>query len=828
MRLSISDPDNIWLAWDGDDRAVLGYCARTGGAGGESVFAAVLCHRSPYSDSEGRSGELVDVFEIQPGHDFRRPLKLPASTLWLELLVQGEAEAIPLKTFVLTRDITGYKGEFRVGTVFTTLPRVRCQFFWSDAEGFDFRSQRNVGWAGQFVSWATNDPDRVCAVTMVSRMNLIVPHSKETIQLTPGAYKYLEPESRGGHYPDAPAIQAASATQKRVQSAPIHILGSSANLLQGLYLLHLSGHRSKALEWKNLIAMDETVFADIAARLADKLKDALLDLEDWRDVAGEAASQMHLTLSGYYEWFSLTHPHLNVQIEQFNDCVTIQFFDVSPGDHLVFYDAYGRNMRIGNVHITGGIAAFHVGPVELSHLPDVYTSHHRLMLEIFAEKPEEDFDAEIGARLSLKSGMAAWMEEVGAPTTPYGLAPLVADAVSLAGADPTIVRRDWARIAADGSAWLLALQLHPQSLTSTASIAPPDAPVLERALAFLGARNALAEQTTLEKTIAAAWSTLRMARSSDLAVCLDRLDSFDPLTNDAARLAREIDRIDAIMATPDFTEWLAAEDSSLHTTLLDHSGRPVRLTPASLASSATTLESAIGRFDHFIRDFATVFGGRETIASVPTAETKPEAESLIEALVKSEPKLAERLRVFLSSQNGNAFAADRITAAIRTRYPGLEPAGSLELNAALRELEATVGERLERSVIDAIASAAPFYSGDITNCAKAMGEQVRSATSGFELATVRDRQIHGLLPHLAAAIAMCRMRQAIDELIVRVGEAGLSEPMPLVRSLMIWPRDSEATWSGFLSFEQQNAAVLGHQLKRLHAELLGERLTEAA
>lgn len=829
MRLGVSDPDNIWLAWDGEDRAVLGYCARIGGARAAPALAAVLCHRDPPGEAAGRrSGELVDVFEIEPGRDFRRPLKLPAGTQWLELLVRGEAEAAPLKSFVLMYDISGHQGALRVGTVFTTLPRVRCQFFWSDAEGYDFRDQRNVGWAGQFASWTTDDPTRKGAVTMVSRLNLIVPHSEETIRLTPGAYEYSDPESRGGHDLDAPAIQAASAAHKRVQSAPVHIHGPSTHLLQGLYLLHVSGHRSRAREWKNIIAMDETVFADIAARLGDKYEDALLGLEDWRELAGEAASQMHHALTGYYEWFSLTRPHLNVHVEEFDGGVTIHVLDASPGDHLVFYDAYGRNMRIGDARIAGGIAAFHVGSEALSHLPDEYTPHHRLVLEMFAEKPEEEFDAELGARLSLKPGMAAWMEEAGAPATPQGLAPLVADAVRLSEAAPAIVRRDWSRIAADGSAWLLAHRCDPQSLAKATAGAPSGASVLERALAVLGSRNALAEQTTLERKIAAAWSTLRMAGSPELAACLGRLDRFDPLTNDASGLAAEIGRIDAMMATPDFAEWLAAEDPSLHRTLRDHAGRPARISPSGLASAAAALESATARFDRFVREFATVTEGRETIAPVTPAETEPEAQSLIDALVAVDARAAERFRDFLSSQAGNAFAASRITAAIRTRYPGLEPAGNAELAAALRGLEASAGGRIDRAVIDAVASGARFYVGDFTACAQAAGERMRSAVAACEPVTARDRQIRGVLPDLAAAIAMHRMRGAIGDLVVRTRESGLSAPTRLLRSLMLWPRDSDQTWSGFLGFERANTAALGDRLDRLQAELLGERETEAA
>src|SRR5437588_844085 len=129
VSLAVLDPDNIWLAWDGDSRAVLGYCAQAGPVA-RAAEAIVLCHpQSPAAAQRRRSGSVIDVFAILPGKDFRRPLRLPRGTHSVEILLRGQAEAVPLKTFVLLHNTADQQGELRIGTVFLTLPVTRCQFF---------------------------------------------------------------------------------------------------------------------------------------------------------------------------------------------------------------------------------------------------------------------------------------------------------------------------------------------------------------------------------------------------------------------------------------------------------------------------------------------------------------------------------------------------------------------------------------------------------------------------------------------------------------------------------------------------------------------------
>ena len=98
--------ENVWLAWDGEDQAVLGYFASKG----EDLVkhrkgAIVLCHLKPHAFREGnRSGIVVDVFSIGPGESFLRTLRLPRGTHSVELLIDDAQTARPLKAFELARE----------------------------------------------------------------------------------------------------------------------------------------------------------------------------------------------------------------------------------------------------------------------------------------------------------------------------------------------------------------------------------------------------------------------------------------------------------------------------------------------------------------------------------------------------------------------------------------------------------------------------------------------------------------------------------------------------------------------------------------------------
>jgi hypothetical protein len=101
--------ENVWLAWDGEDQAVLGYFASKG----EELVkhrkgAIVLCHLKPHAFREGnRSGIVVDAFSIGPGESFLRTLRLPRGTHSVELLIDDAQTARPLKAFELARETDG-------------------------------------------------------------------------------------------------------------------------------------------------------------------------------------------------------------------------------------------------------------------------------------------------------------------------------------------------------------------------------------------------------------------------------------------------------------------------------------------------------------------------------------------------------------------------------------------------------------------------------------------------------------------------------------------------------------------------------------------------
>jgi hypothetical protein len=228
-----SDSEKIWLAWDGEDQAVLGYFFSKG----EELVKhrkgmVVLCHLKPSAFHESnRSGIVVDAFSIGPGDGFVRALRLPRDTHSVELLIDDANSARPLKTFELMRDVDSLGPETRYGNVVIALPEGEggqpdARFVWSDKRIHHVKKPNaHIGWAGYFSCWPAEDDDGSNKVVAISSFRLEVPHLEDALQIFPVGYDIAEAELVGKD-DLATAIMRASVENDRVQNAVLTIEGS--------------------------------------------------------------------------------------------------------------------------------------------------------------------------------------------------------------------------------------------------------------------------------------------------------------------------------------------------------------------------------------------------------------------------------------------------------------------------------------------------------------------------------------------------------------------------------------------------------------------------
>jgi hypothetical protein len=137
--------------------------------------------------------------------------------------------------------------------------------------------------------------------------------------------------------------------------------------------------------------------------------------------------------------------------------VKLSVYEISAGDHLVFYDTMGRKLRAGQHLSSDSIIAFKANTTGLQLLRGVYTSSHKKIAEIDAHRPAKrssltepsDFES-LPPALSLKH------DRVGAPYSPFDFTPLkVHSAISygMGDADGSFA---WDAFTHDPAPWLLA------------------------------------------------------------------------------------------------------------------------------------------------------------------------------------------------------------------------------------------------------------------------------------------------------------------------------------------------------------------------------------
>ena len=93
--------------------------------------------------------------------------------------------------------------------------------------------------------------------------------------------------------------------------------------------------------------------------------------------------------------------------------------------------------------------------------------------------------------------------------------------------------------------------------------------------------------------------------------------------------------------------------------------------------------------------------------------------------------------------------------------------------------------------------------------AKRIGQSVKRQIAKIDGITKGDDVLAKSLPKLASALAMHNAWLALQAVAERARQNGLKLPAELSRALLIWPRDSQAAWDAFLSFESKHRDQLG-------------------
>ena len=833
--------ENVWLAWDGEDQAVLGYFASKG----EELVkhrkgAIVLCHLKPHAFREGnRSGIVVDAFSIGPGESFLRTLRLPRGTHSVELLIDDAQTARPLKAFELARETDGLVPNARYGNVVIALPEEPgdnpdARFVWSDKRIHHVKKPNaHIGWAGYFTSWPVHEADEFANVVAVSSFRLEVPHLEDALQIFPVGYDITDAELVARD-DDATAITRASVENDRVQNAVLTIEGSRP-LLQGLYFLHVSAHRQRANEWSDIIDIDPGTFQSISDNLVDAYRQLLSRNGDWDEAEVDDAGQNLIEiLTQEHRWFELSSPDYFVDVipDETGEKVKFSVYEISAGDHLVFYDTMGRKLRAGQHLSSDSIIAFKANTNGLQLLRGVYTSSHKKIAEIDAHRPAKrssltepsDFES-LPPALSLKH------DRVGAPYSPFDFTPLkVHSAISygMGDADGSFA---WDAFTHDPAPWLLADAINPDFWTNRDDFrAARDGNILVRALGLLGREEAFVALPQLEDQIVAAFLIMRLARTPVLQTCVYRINGLSPAGDDLPALAELVNFIDARLSDAEFREWLSFSEPKIFESLCEPGGLLRPIERGMLKQLSEELKHAGEIFDAFHGALgesakrpaaATTEGGRWQ----PQGASEEVLENLIATLTESDlarDKVAGHHYESLLARFGrNAYYRSRIAADIYKNYPDLLPNDSKKLMEFLRGLLTESGcnfdmrnfdEKLVGSVAENMQNVENWLLPNAVNMRKMAQVELDNASMN----TPTDEKKKAAIVEFAAAHEMQKTWDDIADIIVRAEEAGIRVPTKLRRLQLLWPRESSTTLSEFLTFEHKHKHVLGQKLSETY------------
>ncbi|WP_417410437.1 hypothetical protein [Hoeflea sp.] len=835
------DCGNIWLAWDGEDQAVLGYFASKG----EELVkhrkgAIVLCHLKPHAFREGnRSGIVVDIFSIAPGEDFLRTLRLPRGTHSVELLIDDGQTAKPLKAFELAGETEGPVPNARYGNVVIALPEEDgddpdARFVWSDKRIHHVKKPHaHIGWAGYFTSWPVHDGDDMGNVVAVSSFRLEVPHLEDALQIFPVGYDITEAELVARD-DNATAITRASVENDRVQNAVLTIEGSRP-LLQGLYFLHVSAHRQRANEWSDIIDIDPGTFQSISDNLVDAYRQLLSSSGDWSEAeVGDAGQNLIEILTQEHRWFELSKPDYFVDVfpNESGEKVKLSVYEISAGDHLVFYDTMGRKLRAGQHLSSDSIIAFKANTTGLQLLRGVYTSSHKKIAEIDAHRPAKrsslsepnDFES-LPASLSIKHDWVA------APYSPFEFTPLKVHSAIYYGMGSQEGSFAWDAFIRDPAPWLLADAIDPDFWAGREEFRPArDGNILFRALSLLDRDQAFVALPQLEDQIVAAFLITRLARTPALRTCIYRINGLSPAGDDLPALAELVNRIDHRLSDVEFREWLSFSQPEMFEALCEPNGVFRPIDRADLAKLSEELQIAGEIFDAF--HSALGESAKRPAANVsengrwqPQGASEEVLENLIATLTESDlarDKVAGQHYESLLAQFGrNAYYRSRIASDIYKHYPDLLPNDSKKLMEFLRGLLTESGcnfdmrnfdEKLVGSVAENMQNVENWLLPNAVNMRKMAQVELDNASMN----TPTDEKKKAAIIEFAAAHEMQKTWDDISDIIVRAEEAGIRVPTKLRRLQLLWPRESATTLSEFLTFEHKHKHVLGQKLSETY------------
>lgn len=835
------DCENIWLAWDGEDQAVLGYFASKG----EELVkhrkgAIVLCHLKPHAFREGnRSGIVVDIFSIAPGEDFLRTLRLPRGTHSVELLIDDGQTAKPLKAFELAGETEGPVPNARYGNVVIALPEEDgddpdARFVWSDKRIHHVKKPHaHIGWAGYFTSWPVHDGDDMGNVVAVSSFRLEVPHLEDALQIFPVGYDITEAELVARD-DNATAITRASVENDRVQNAVLTIEGSRP-LLQGLYFLHVSAHRQRANEWSDIIDIDPGTFQSISDNLVDAYRQLLSSSGDWSEAeVGDAGQNLIEILTQEHRWFELSKPDYFVDVfpNESGEKVKLSVYEISAGDHLVFYDTMGRKLRAGQHLSSDSIIAFRANTTGLQLLRGVYTSSHKKIAEIDAHRPAKRSSlSEPNDFESLPASLSTKHDWVAAPYSPFEFTPLKVHSAIYYGMGSQEGSFAWDAFIRDPAPWLLADAIDPDFWAGREEFRPArDGNILFRALSLLDRDQAFVALPQLEDQIVAAFLITRLARSPALRTCIYRINGLSPAGDDLPALAELVNRIDHRLGDVEFREWLSFSQPEMFEALCEPNGVFRPIDRADLAKLSEELQIAGEIFDAF--HSALGESAKRPAANVsengrwqPQGASEEVLENLIATLTESDlarDKVAGQHYESLLAQFGrNAYYRSRIASDIYKHYPDLLPNDSKKLMEFLRGLLTESGcnfdmrnfdEKLVGSVAENMQNVENWLLPNAVNMRKMAQVELDNASMN----TPTDEKKKAAIIEFAAAHEMQKTWDDISDIIVRAEDAGIRVPTKLRRLQLLWPRESATTLSEFLTFEHKHKHVLGQKLSETY------------
>ncbi|MGJ8569367.1 MAG: hypothetical protein ACSHXI_01555 [Hoeflea sp.] len=835
------DCENIWLAWDGEDQAVLGYFASKG----EELVkhrkgAIVLCHLKPHAFREGnRSGIVVDIFSIAPGENFLRTLRLPRGIHSVELLIDDGQTAKPLKAFELVGETEGPVPNARYGNVVIALPEEDgddpdARFVWSDKRIHHVKKPHaHIGWAGYFTSWPVHEGDDMGNVVAVSSFRLEVPHLEDALQIFPVGYDITEAEEVARD-DNATAITRASVENDRVQNAVLTIEGSRP-LLHGLYFLHVSAHRQRANEWSDIIDIDPGTFQSISDNLVEAYRRLLSSTGDWSEAeVGDAGQNLIEILTQEHRWFELSSPDYFVDVfpNESGEKVKLSVYEISAGDHLVFYDTMGRKLRAGQHLSSDSILAFKANTTGLQLLRGVYTTSHKKIAEIDAHRPAKRSSlSEPNDFESLPASLSTKHDWVAAPYSPFEFTPLKVHSAIFYGMGSEEGTFAWDAFIRDPAPWLLADAINPDFWAGDEEFRPArDGNILFRALSLLDRDEAFVALPQLEDQIVAAFLITRLARTPVLRTCIYRINGLSPARDDLPALAELVNRIDQRLSDVEFREWLSFSQPEMFEALCEPNGVSRPIDRADLAKLSEELQIAGEIFDAF--HGALGESAKRPTANVsengrwqPQGASEEVLENLIATLTESDlarDKVAGQHYESLLAQFGrNAYYRSRIASDIYKHYPDLLPNDSKKLMEFLRGLLTESGcnfdmrnfdEKLVGSVAENMQNVENWLLPNAVNMRKMAQVELDNASMN----TPTDEKKKAAIIEFAAAHEMQKTWDDISDIIVRAEEAGIRVPTKLRRLQLLWPRESSTTLSEFLTFEQKHKHVLGQKLSETY------------